>query len=70
MQKRIFKTDKHRYIIPVVLFFSSLTIFSFNLGGQGPYADEVIYQAHGLVIFNLTNEDDILNPCFMGPDSE
>ena len=64
MQKSLFfQSSLGYYLIPILLFVSSFVIYSYNLEGQTPHGDEVLYLAWGGVFFDTLKEGDFDNPC-------
>ena len=64
MQKSLFfQSSKGYYLIPILLFVFSFVIYSYNLEGQTPHGDELLYLGWGGVYFDLIKEGDFDNPC-------
>jgi len=66
MQKSLFfKNSLGYYLIPILLFVCSFVIYSYNLEGQPPLGDEILYLAWGGVFFDSLKEADFNNPCLI-----
>ena len=64
MQKPLFfQSSKGYYIIPILLFVCSFVLYSYNLEGQTPHGDELLYISWGGVFFDSLKEDGLNNPC-------
>jgi len=64
MQKSfLYQRSFRSYLIPILLFMSSFSIYSYNLGEQPSYGDEPIYLGWGGVYFDLIKKGDFDNPC-------
>jgi len=66
MQKTLFfRSSLGYYLIPILLFSSSFVIYSYNLEGQAPHGDELMYLAWGGVFFDSLKKGDFDNPCLI-----
>jgi len=54
------------YLIPILLLVCSFVIYSYNLEGQPWHGDEWIFNAGGIVYFDLIKKGDLLHPCWSG----
>jgi len=59
----ISKQSKYNFIIPSLLLIGSFSLYSYNLEGQTPHGDELLYLSWGGVYFDLIKEGDLNNPC-------
>jgi len=67
MQKPLFLQRRFSpYLIPVLLFVCSYSIYSYNLEGQPWHGDEWLFNAGGIVYLDLIKNGDLLNPCWNG----
>ena len=51
---------------PIIIFLVAFSFLSFNMYNHGLTSDERIYNANGVVIFDLASKGDFLNPCWNG----
>ncbi len=64
MQKSLFfQSTKGYYLIPILLFVGSFVFYSYNLEGQTPHGDELLYLSWGGVFFDSLKKGDLDNPC-------
>jgi len=64
MQKSLFFHSYFKfYLIPVLLFIGSFSIYSYNLDDQSFFGDEFLHLGWGGVYFDLVKEGDFNNPC-------
>lgn len=67
MQYILNKFQEKRFVIPIIIFFFSYVILSFNVAGQGPHQDELdFFYAYSIVYFDLAKNGDFFNPCWNG----
>jgi len=67
MQKSVFYQRSFRtYLIPILLLVFSFVMYSYNLGEQPSYGDELLHFGWGGVYFELIKEGDFDNPCLKG----
>ena len=67
IQKLIFfRSYNASYLIPVVLFVCAFIIYSYHLEGQPWHGDEWLFNAGGVVYFDLLKKGDFFNPCWNG----
>jgi len=59
----ISKQSKYNFIIPTLLLIGSFSLYAYNLEGQPPHGDEVLYLSWGSVFFDTLKEGDLNNPC-------
>ena len=64
-----FMRKKSSYTIPVVLFFASISMYSYNLEGQPRHGDEINYLGWAGNYIHLIESDDLGNPCLISIDS-
>jgi len=57
------KQSKYNFIIPALLLIGSFSLYSYNLEGQTPHGDELLYISWGGVFFDSLKEGDFDNPC-------
>jgi len=57
------KQSKYNFIIPALLLISSFSLYSYNLEGQSPHGDELLYLSWGGVFFDSLKEGDLNSPC-------
>ncbi|MDE1770247.1 MAG: phospholipid carrier-dependent glycosyltransferase [Thaumarchaeota archaeon] len=62
-------SKKSSYIIPIVLFFGALLIYSYNLEGQPRHGDEINYLGWAGNYIHLINKEDFSNPCLISIDN-
>ena len=55
-----------KYLIPLILFVVSYSIYSVNLDQQGIYIDEVFHHGFSIMYYDSIKNGDILNPCITG----
>jgi len=55
-----------KYLIPLILFVISYSIFSINLDQQGIFIDEVFHHGFSIMYYDSIKNGDILNPCITG----
>jgi len=53
----------YNFLIPALLLIGSFSLYSYNLEGQTPHGDEILYLAWGGVFFDTLKEGDFDNPC-------
>jgi len=53
----------YNFLIPALLLIGSFSLYSYNLEGQTPHGDEILYLAWGGVFFDSLKEGDFDNPC-------
>jgi len=64
MQYFLFSNKQsYNFIIPALLLIGSFSLYSFNLEGQPPHGDELLYLSWGGVFFDSLKEGDFNNPC-------
>ena len=55
-----------KYLIPIILFLVSSTLYSINLDQQGIFIDEVFHHGFSIMYYDSLKNNDILNPCITG----
>jgi len=55
-----------KYLIPLILFVVSYSIYSVNLDQQGIFIDEVFHHGFSIMYYDSIKNGDILNPCITG----
>ena len=53
-------------LFPIIIFLVAFSFLSFNISNHGLTADERLYNASGVVFFDLAAKGDFLNPCWNG----
>lgn len=64
-----FMRKKSRYTIPIVLFFASMLMYSYNLEGQPRHGDEINYLGWAGNYIHLIENGDIGNSCLASIDN-
>ena len=55
-----------KYLIPLILFVVSYSIYSVNLDQQGIFIDEVFHHGFSIMYYDSLKNIDVLNPCITG----
>ena len=55
-----------KYLIPIILFLVSSTLYSINLDQQGIFIDEVFHHGFSIMYYDSLKNNDILNSCITG----
>ena len=55
-----------KFILPLILFIFSYSLYSYNLDQQGIFIDEVFHHGFSIMYFDSLKNGDILNPCITG----
>ena len=55
-----------KYLVPIILFLVSSTLYSINLDQQGIFIDEVFHHGFSIMYYDSLKNNDILNSCITG----
>ena len=58
--------NSKKFILPLMLFIFSYSLYSYNLDQQGIFIDEVFHHGFSIMYFDSLKNGDILNPCITG----
>ncbi len=68
MKLTSFVLSKSNYVIPLLLFLGSSSIYEYNLAGQPWHGDEITYLGWGGNYFHLIANGDLNDPCLVSLD--
>tara|TARA_B100001540_G_scaffold80179_1_gene71997 strand:- start:503 stop:2062 length:1560 start_codon:yes stop_codon:yes gene_type:complete len=55
-----------KYLIPIILFLISYTLYSANLDQQGIFIDEVFHHGFSIMYYDSLRNSDVMNSCITG----